>query len=83
MIAVARDGVDPSELLLDAPEDELVRRFQGVVRPYAGRLYALLSVVLALIAGFINAWLIAKAGGAGVAPEPKATVKKAKGRRKR
>ena len=33
----------PSELFLDAPEDELVRRFQGAVRPYAGRLYALLS----------------------------------------
>jgi hypothetical protein len=40
-------------------------------------------VVLALIVGFINAWLIAKAGGAGVAPKPKAVVKKAKGRRKR
>jgi uncharacterized protein len=40
----------PSELFLDAPEDELVRRFQGAVRPYAGRLYALLSFVLALIA---------------------------------
>jgi hypothetical protein len=40
----------PSELLLDAPEDELVRRFQSAVRPYAGRLYALLSFVLALIA---------------------------------
>jgi len=48
----------PSELLLDAPEDELVRRFQGVVRPYAGRLYALLSVVLALIAasGTVGKW---------------------------
>ena len=32
----------PSELFLDAPEDELVRRFQSAVRPYAGRLYALL-----------------------------------------
>ena len=40
----------PSELFLNAPEDELVRRFQGAVRPYAGRLYALLSIVLALIA---------------------------------
>lgn len=40
----------PNELFLDAPEDELVRRFQGAVRPYAGRLYALLSAVLALIA---------------------------------
>ena len=40
----------PSEVFLDAPEDELVRRFQGAVRPYAGRLYALLAFVLALIA---------------------------------
>jgi len=40
----------PSELFLDAPEDELVRRFQSAVRPYAGRLYALVSFVLALIA---------------------------------
>ncbi len=40
----------PSELFLDAPEDELVRRFQGAVRPYAARLYALLAFVLAFIA---------------------------------
>ena len=40
----------PSELFLDAPEDELVRRFQGAVRPYSGRLYALLAFVFALIA---------------------------------
>ena len=40
----------PSELFLDAPEDELVRRFQAAVRPYAGRVYALLSFVLALVA---------------------------------
>ena len=40
----------PPELFLDAPEDELVRRYQSAVRPYAGRLYALLSFVVALIA---------------------------------
>jgi hypothetical protein len=40
----------PSELFLDAPEDELVRRFRGAVRPFAGRLYALLAIVFALIA---------------------------------
>jgi uncharacterized protein len=40
----------PSELYLDAPEDELVRRYRSAVRPYAGRLYALLAVVVALIA---------------------------------
>lgn len=40
----------PSELYLDAPEDELVRRYRGAVRPYAGRLYALVALVLSLIA---------------------------------
>lgn len=40
----------PSELYLDAPEDELVRRYRSAVRPYAGRLYALLAIVLSLIA---------------------------------
>jgi uncharacterized membrane protein (UPF0182 family) len=40
------------------PEDELVRRYQHVVRPYAGRLYVGLSVVLALIgaSGTIGEW---------------------------
>ena len=47
---VALQPARPSELFLDAPEDELVRRFQGAVRPYAGRVYALLAFVLALIA---------------------------------
>ncbi len=37
--------VDPSD-----PEDELVRRYQRVVRPYAHRIYAGLSVIVALIA---------------------------------
>ena len=32
------------------PEDELVRRYQRIVRPYANRIYAGLSVVVALIA---------------------------------
>lgn len=40
----------PSELYLDAPEDELVRRYRSAVRPYAGRLYALVAFVLCLIA---------------------------------
>lgn len=40
----------PSELYLDAPEDELVRRYRAVVRPFAGRLYAGVSIVIALIA---------------------------------
>ncbi|MFZ1063136.1 MAG: UPF0182 family protein [Acidimicrobiales bacterium] len=33
------------------PEDEIVRRFQNVVRPYAGRIYAVIGVVTGLIAG--------------------------------
>jgi uncharacterized protein len=40
------------------PEDELVRRYQRVVRPYANRIYAGLSVIVALIAaaGTIGEW---------------------------
>ena len=40
------------------PEDELVRRYQRMVRPYANRIYAGLSVVVALIAaaGTIGEW---------------------------
>ncbi len=33
------------------PEDEIVRRFQDVVRPYAGRIYAVLSLGIGAIAG--------------------------------
>jgi uncharacterized membrane protein (UPF0182 family) len=33
------------------PEDEIVRRFQNVVRPYAGRIYALIALVMGLVAG--------------------------------
>ena len=33
------------------PEDEIVRRFQNVVRPYAGRIYAVIAVIAGLIAG--------------------------------
>ncbi|HLI57215.1 MAG TPA: UPF0182 family protein, partial [Actinomycetota bacterium] len=40
------------------PEDELVRRYQRLVRPYANRIYAGLAVVVALIAaaGTIGEW---------------------------
>ena len=40
------------------PEDELVRRYQRIVRPYANRIYAGLSVVVALIAaaGTVGEW---------------------------
>ena len=33
------------------PEDEVVRRFQNLVRPRAGRVYALIAAVMGLIAG--------------------------------
>ncbi|MDE3082917.1 MAG: UPF0182 family protein [Acidobacteriota bacterium] len=33
------------------PEDEVVRRFQNAVRPHAGRIYALISLVMGIIAG--------------------------------
>ena len=40
------------------PEDEVVRRFQTVVRPRAGRLYGLVAAVMGLIAGLnaSNQW---------------------------
>ncbi len=49
-ISSAAEGSDP--------EDELVRRYQRLVRPYANRIYAALSVVVALIAaaGTIGEW---------------------------
>ncbi len=39
-------------------KDELVRRYQQIVRPYAGRLYVALAIVMALIAasGTIGEW---------------------------
>jgi uncharacterized protein len=45
------------------PEDELVRRYQRTIHPYAGRLYAGISIVVALIAasgtvGQWNNWLL-------------------------
>jgi uncharacterized membrane protein (UPF0182 family) len=45
------------------PEDEVVRRYQRSVRPYAGRVYAVLAVAVALIAaattvGQWNNWLL-------------------------
>ncbi len=40
------------------PEDEFVRRYQRAVRPYAGWLYALLALVMALVAasGTVGEW---------------------------
>jgi uncharacterized membrane protein (UPF0182 family) len=42
----------------EEPEDEIVKRYQQVVRPYAGRIYAAVALVLALIAasGTVGQW---------------------------
>jgi uncharacterized protein len=47
-----------SEDIAAVQKDELVRRYQQVVRPYAGRLYVALAIVMALIAasGTIGEW---------------------------
>lgn len=34
------------------PEDEVIRRYQNVVRPYARRIYAGIAALMALVAGF-------------------------------
>jgi hypothetical protein len=49
-------------------EDELVRRYQQVVRPYAGRVYVVVAFVLALIAassaiGEWQNWILFRHGG--------------------
>jgi uncharacterized protein len=45
------DRFGARDLTFDA-EDEVVRRFQNVVRPYAKRIYAAIALVMALVAGF-------------------------------
>ena len=54
---VVSDRISSPVLTAD-PEDELVRRYQRMVRPYANRIYAGLSAVVALIAaaGTIGEW---------------------------
>ena len=49
-------------------EDELVRRYQQYVRPYAGRIYVVLALVLALVGasgtvGQWNNWILFRHGG--------------------
>jgi hypothetical protein len=46
------------EVMSATHEDELVRRYQQIVRPYSGRVYIVLAFVLALIAasGTIGEW---------------------------
>jgi uncharacterized protein len=51
-----------------AQEDELVRRYQQYVRPYAGRIYVALAFILALIGasgtiGQWNNWILFRHGG--------------------
>ncbi len=50
LAGLAEDGTEP--------DDELVRRYRRVVRPYSGRIYAALAAVVALIAasGTIGEW---------------------------
>ena len=44
------DRIGATAILVD-PEDEMVRRYQIAVRPYAGRIYAALAIVLGIGAG--------------------------------
>jgi uncharacterized protein len=58
-----------------AQEDELVRRYQQYVRPYAGRIYVALAFVLALIGasgtiGQWNNWILFLHGGSFPATDP-------------
>jgi hypothetical protein len=59
---LAHGGTDPTG------EDELVRRYQQYVRPYAGRIYVALAFILALIAasgtvGEWQNWILFRHGG--------------------
>jgi len=58
-----------------AQEDELVRRYQQFVRPYAGRIYVALAFVLALIGasgtiGQWNNWILFRHGGSFGVTDP-------------
>ena len=58
-----------------AQEDELVRRYQQFVRPYAGRIYVGLAFVLALIGasgtvGQWNNWILFRHGGSFHVTDP-------------
>ena len=44
------DRFGARELTFD-PEDEIVRRFQNLVRPHAKRIYALIALVMGIVAG--------------------------------
>ncbi len=64
---VVCDRIAGHDIVL-AQDDELVRRYQQYVRPYAGRLYVALAFVLALIGasgtiGQWNNWILFRHGG--------------------
>ncbi|HXY28173.1 MAG TPA: UPF0182 family protein [Acidimicrobiales bacterium] len=64
---VVCDRIAGHDIVL-AQEDELVRRYQQYVRPYAGRIYVALALVLALIGasgtiGQWNNWILFRHGG--------------------
>ena len=58
-----------------AQDDELVRRYQQFVRPYAGRIYVVLAFILALIGasgtiGQWNSWILFLHGGSFGVTDP-------------
>jgi uncharacterized membrane protein (UPF0182 family) len=71
---VVCDRIAGHDIVL-AQEDELVRRYQQYVRPYAGRIYVALAFVLALIgaSGTIsqwNNWILFRHGGSFGVTDP-------------
>jgi len=71
---VVCDRIAGHDIVL-AQEDELVRRYQQFVRPYAGRIYVGLAIVLALIGasgtvGQWNNWILFRHGGSFPATDP-------------
>ena len=71
---VVCDRIAGHDIVL-AQEDELVRRYQQFVRPYAGRIYVALAFVLALIGasgtvGQWNNWILFRHGGSFGVTDP-------------
>ena len=71
---VVCDRIAGHDIML-AQEDELVRRYQQHVRPYAGRIYVALAFVLALIGasgtiGQWNNWILFRHGGSFGVTDP-------------
>ena len=71
---VVCDRIAGHDIVL-AQEDELVRRYQQYVRPYAGRIYVALAFVLALIGasgtiGQWNNWILFRHGGSFNVTDP-------------